>query len=133
MQFVEVVVARDPRACWRAFTDPSTLHAWVPGLRKARVIATDANGLPSEILFELGSSLTYSLAYSYDLAKLEVAWQPRAGKRDAVAGAARFEAAENGGTKIVYSLKQGDGRSEAQRALGASDPLLAAFVRFVGG
>jgi hypothetical protein len=133
MQSVEVVVARDPRACWQAFTDPATLPAWVPGLRRARVIANDSTGLPAEILFELASSLTYSLVYTYDVARLEVAWQPRSGKRDAVAGSARFEAAEGGGTKIVYALKQGEGRSTQQREVGAGDPLLAAFVRFVGG
>ena len=52
------------------------------------------------------------------------------GKHDAVAGFARFELAE-GGTRIIYALKQGEGRSPAERALGDLDALLAASVRFV--
>lgn len=130
MQSVEAVVPRDPEACWRAFTDPATLAAWVPGLRRARVIAMDDGGRPQEILFEFGSSSTYSLVYTYDPAAREVAWQPRTGKHDAVAGFARFELVE-GGTRIIYALKQGDGRSPAEKALGDLDTLIAAFVRFV--
>ena len=130
MQSVEAVVPRDPETCWRAFIDPSTLAAWVPGLRRARVIATDAAGRPQEILFEFGSSSTYSLVYTYDAAAREIAWQPRTGKHDAVAGFARFEPAD-GGTRIIYALKQGDGRSAAEKALGDLDALIAAFVRFV--
>ena len=90
MQEVNTFVPSAPERCFRAFTDAATLVAWVPGLRRARLIATDAAGQPLEILFEFGPSLTYSLVYTYDAARLEVTWQPRAGKRDAVAGFARF-------------------------------------------
>jgi len=132
VQTVEVVVPRDPAACWRAFTDPATLAAWVPGLRRARVIQAGADGLPIEVLFEFGESLTYSLVYTYDVAKREVTWQPRAGKRDAVAGFATFAALETGaGTKITYGLKHGDGRSVAEKALGDLSGLVGSFARWM--
>ncbi|MDX2092253.1 MAG: SRPBCC family protein [Kofleriaceae bacterium] len=130
MHTVRAVVPRDPDRCWRAFVDATSLAAWVPGLRRARVILVSDVGLPEEILFEFGESLTYSLVYTYDAANREVRWQPRAGKRDAVAGFAKFEADE-GGTSITYSLEHGDGRSDAQRALGDQALLLDAFSRWL--
>lgn len=131
MQTVRAVVPRDPETCWRAFIDPSTLAAWVPGLRKARVIQVGADGLPAEILFEFGESLTYSLVYTYDREAREVSWEPRAGKRDAVAGFVRFDEFDDG-TRVTYGLKQGAGRSEAERELGSLTELVAAFARWVG-
>lgn len=130
MQSVRAVVPRDPDRCWRAFIDAASLAAWVPGLRRARVILVGANGLPEEILFEFGESLTYSLVYTYDAAKREVRWEPRAGKRDAVAGFARFEPVEEG-TSVTYALEHGEGRSDVQKALGDQAALLDAFGRWV--
>lgn len=131
MQTVRAVVSRDPDACWRAFIDPATLGAWVPGLRKARVISLDADGRPLEILFEFGESLTYSLVYTYDAATREVKWQPRTGKHDAVAGFAKFETVD-GTTQITYGLEHGDGRSPAETALGDITALVASFARWIG-
>jgi len=130
VQEVHAVVPRAPEACWRAFTDPTTLPAWVPGLRRARVVAIDEQGRPSEILFEFGASLTYSLIYTYDVTTREVTWQPRAGKRDAVAGFARFDAQDDG-TRITYGLKHGEGRSRAEREQGDLSALVDAFVRWM--
>lgn len=110
--------------------DAVTLAAWVPGLRRARVITRDTQGLPLETLFEFGESLTYSLVYTYDAATREVKWQPRTGKYDAVAGFARFDPAE-GGTKLTYGLEQGDGRSPAEKALGEVSILAHAFARWM--
>lgn len=131
MQTVRAVVSRDPDARWRAFIDPATLGAWVPGLRKARVIALDAEGRALEVLFEFGPSLTYSLVYSYDAAAHEVTWKPRTGKHDAVAGFAKFEAFD-GGTRLTYGLEHGDGRSPSETALGDISTLVASFVRWIG-
>ena len=103
MQTVAAVVPREPAACWRAFTDPTAFPAWVPGLRRAQVIQHDDAGLPVEILFEFGASRTYSLVYTYDVAKREVRWEARAGKRDAVSGFARFDPADEG-TQVTYGL-----------------------------
>lgn len=122
MQTVLAVVAREPEACWRAFVDANTFSAWIPGLRRARVIQVGADGLPVEILFEFGASRTYSLVYTYDLAKREVRWEPRANKRDAVAGFARFDALDNG-TRVTYGLANQSGNTQ----LDELHELLAAF------
>ena len=112
------------------FTDPQQFAAWIPGLRRVRVIATGTDGLPSEILFEFSTSLTYSLAYTYDAAAREVRWEPRAGKRDAVGGMARFDAFDTG-TRVTYALEQGVGRSPSDRALGGPEQLLESFAKWM--
>lgn len=126
MKSVVGVVARDPETCFRAFIDASAFPAWVPGLRRAQVVQSEPSGLPIEILFEFGASRTYSLAYSYDLAKREVTWAPRSNKRDAVLGFATFEAAD-AGTRITYANAPHAG--EASRS--ESDELLAAFITYI--
>ena len=65
--------------------DASKLPLWVPGLRRAQILATERK-LPSEIHFEFASSRVYTLTYSYDAEKREVRWQPKLGKRDGVTG-----------------------------------------------
>ena len=127
MRSATIVLPHPIEACWRAFTDANLLLAWVPGLRRATVISLGGMGLAKEILFEFAQSRTYTLIYSYDLAAHEVRWEPQLGKRDAVLGHARFEAVL-GGTRFEYALEQGDGRSEAERALGSLDLLVGAFA-----
>ncbi|MFN0249589.1 MAG: SRPBCC family protein [Kofleriaceae bacterium] len=122
MQTALSVVAREPEVCWRAFIDANTFAAWIPGLRRAQVIQTNAEGFATEILFEFGASRTYSLVYAYDVAKREVRWEPRANKRDAVAGFARFDALDNG-TRVTYGLQNQAGTMQ----VGELDELLAAF------
>lgn len=126
----ETYVARSPEQCWRALTDASLLAAWVPGLRRARVIELDGNGFAREVLFEFSASLSYSLVYSYDRAALAMRWEPRIGKRDAVRGFARFERCDDG-TKMIYALEQGSGRSAADQSLGDPEATLVAFARWV--
>ena len=128
MRSATVVLPHSADACWRAFTDAKLLLAWVPGLRRATVIS--GSGLPREILFEFAESRTYTLVYSYDVERREVRWEPQLGKRDAVSGHARFETVD-GGTRLEYALEQGDGRSEAERALGSLDVLVAAFAAWM--
>lgn len=111
MVTVRAVVSREPAACWRAFTDAATFGAWVPGLRRAQVIRTGVDGLPTEILFEFGASRTYTLVYTYDHVAREVRWQPGSGRLDAVAGFARFEPLEDG-TSVTYGLEHHDGGAE---------------------
>jgi hypothetical protein len=113
------------------FTNVDLLVAWVPGLRKAEVVARRPDGLALEASFEL-TSLTYSLAYDYDLDALEVTWTPRTGTRDAVRGFARFDA-QDGGTLVTYGLELGPGRKASDTALEQAGALLAAFKRFVEG
>jgi len=129
MQTVTVIVPRDPTTCWKRFTDPSLLLAWVPGLRRAQVIAT-ARGLPEEIHFEFSDSLAYTLVYIYDVDAREVRWEPKLGKRDGVAGFAKF-AGLDGGTEVTYGLEQGSGRSEQDRAIGDIKKIVDAFAAWM--
>jgi hypothetical protein len=130
MPSASVFVPRPPAACWREFTDATTLAGWVPGLRKAVVIATYADGLPLEVAYEFATSRTYSLVYRYDLDARAVAWEPRIGKRDAVRGSARFNA-EDAGTRVTYATEDGVGRTAAERAIDDPRALLDAFARWM--
>jgi uncharacterized protein YndB with AHSA1/START domain len=123
-------IPRPPDACFRVFTNPALLPAWVPGLRRARVIAVGSDGLPTEILFEFSTSLTYSLVYAYDAAARDVRWEPRIGKRDAVRGGARF-APIDGGTRMTYELELGDARSSVDGAADHARALVDAFAQWM--
>ena len=129
MPSVVVEIARPLERCWRAFTDARLFAAWMPGLRRATVVA-EQNGLPSEVLFELSASLTYSLTYHYDVAKHEVRWDPRIGARDAVRGTAHFEATDTG-TRMTYKLEQGAARTTGDLVLGGPHAFVNAFVRWI--
>ena len=129
MQTVTVTVSRDPATCWKRFTDASLLLAWVPGLRRAQVIAT-SKGLPEEIHFEFSDSLAYTLVYTYDVDAREVRWEPKLGKRDGVAGFAKFAVTDDG-TEVTYGLEQGSGRSERDRALGDIKKIVDAFAAWM--
>ena len=131
MPTATLFVPRSPTDCWRHFTDAATLIGWVPGLRRARVVTTGADGLPLEVAFEFAASRTYSLVYRYDVAGRAVSWEPRVGLRDAVRGGARFDA-EDGGTRVTYTTEDA-GRSEAERALDDPERLLAAFAAWMRG
>ncbi|HUS29095.1 MAG TPA: SRPBCC family protein [Kofleriaceae bacterium] len=126
MQTVTVDVARDPETCWRAFVDVGQLPRWVPGLKRAEII-TRAKGLPEEVHFEFARELAYTLVYSYDKEERVVRWQPKLGKNAGVSGFVRFEAIENGWTRITYGLEQGDARGPAERELGDLQRLAEAF------
>lgn len=126
MVTVRAVVSREPAACWRAFTDAATFGAWIPGLRRAQVIRTGTDGLPTEILFEFGASRTYTLVYTYDHVAREVRWKPGAGKLDAVAGFARFEALDDG-TSVTYGLEHHDGSADMLEV----HALVTAFAQWI--
>jgi hypothetical protein len=127
---VTSLVPRDPDTCWRLFTDASALVMWVPGLRRAEVLAKE-RGMPSEIHFEFSESLVYTLAYTYDVAAREARWQPKLGRRDGVTGSVRFTAdADSGGTLVTYKLEHGAGRTPSERELGDIQRTVDAFVRW---
>lgn len=128
MRSTTVVIAKPVAACWRAFTDAALLPAWLPGVRKVRVIRTGSDNLPAEVQFETAESLTYSLEYTYDEKAGEVRWEPRIGKRDGVRGFARLEA-EGSGTKLTYGLEEG----AARRASDVGEPttIVAAFAAWI--
>jgi uncharacterized protein YndB with AHSA1/START domain len=129
MQTVTADVSRDPETCWRVFVDPSKLTKWVPGLRRAEIIA-GSRGLPSEIHFEFASALAYTLVYTYDKAGREVRWQPKLGKQAGVTGFVRFDA-QGQGTRVTYGLEHGDARTSADRELGDLQRVVDAFAAWV--
>lgn len=129
---IETVTAEvpcDPETCWRVFVDPTKLTRWVPGLRRAEIIA-GSRGLPSEIHFELANELAYTLVYTYDKAAHEIRWQPKLGKQAGVTGFVRFDALPTG-TRVTYGLAHGDARSPADRELGELQRLVDAFASWV--
>ena len=126
---VTAFVPRSRERCWQVFVDAAKLPLWVPGLRRAQVLAME-RGLPSEIHFEFSSSRVYTLVYSYDADKREVRWQPKLGKRDGVTGSVRFEGSGDG-TQVVYALEHGEGRSPSERELGDAQKLVDAFVTWM--
>lgn len=130
MPSVVVDVARPIDRVWRAFTNARLFSAWMPGLRRATIV-DETNGLPAEVTFEFSTSLTYSLAYTYDLAEHLVRWEPRLGARDAVRGTAQLEATETGGTRITYKLEQGAARTTGDLVLGGPHAIVGAFVRWI--
>lgn len=130
MQIESTLISRPVEACWRVFTDPAALIAWVPGLREALVIETGPDGLPLEIQFEFGAALIYSLVYSYDPHARVVRWEPRPGERGAVRGFARFEPITSG-TRFTYALEHDRDRKAAERALDHPRTLTAAFARWM--
>src|SRR4051812_9502546 len=125
MQTVTAVVARDPDACFRLFTDVTLLRTWVPGLRAVEVIA-GSRAMPSEIHFEFGA-LSYTLVYTYDKERREVHWEPKLGPREGVTGFVRFDDVPEG-TQLTYGLRHGDARNEAERELGDAHRIVDAFV-----
>jgi hypothetical protein len=130
MQIVSTVVGRSLDACWRVFTDPTQMTAWVPGLRVALVIETGEDGLPREVQFEFATDLLYSLDYTYDLDAHVVSWEPRAGETGAVRGFARFDTVDDG-TQVTYALEHEAGRKAAERAIDNPRLLVDAFARLM--
>jgi hypothetical protein len=129
VQTLTAYVDRDPAHCWRVFIDAALWPLWVPGLRRAQVIAME-RGLPAEVHFEYADSLAYTLVYAYDVERREVRWEPKLGKREGVRGFARFEPIDRG-ARMTYGLEHGEGRTERERALGDPEALVAAFVRWM--
>jgi hypothetical protein len=132
MRTVTAYIRRTPDACWRVLVDAALLPHWVPGLRRAVVVARGPDQLPAEIQFEFSTKLTYSLTYSYDVDALELRFEPRLGKRDGVRGFAKLTPFDDG-ARLEYGLEEGDGRTPADRAIGDLDALVAAFARWMHG
>ncbi len=114
-----------PEHCLRTFLDVTLLPSWVPGLRRARVVTRDPTGRPSEVSFEFGDSLTYSLVYQYE--GHEVRWTPRVGRKDGIAGRASFEP-DGDGCRFTYTLEP---TTHPQRDRPREDPerIVTAFTQ----
>ena len=111
----EAVLPLSPEACFTEFVDLDAARLWLPGLRKARVVRTNAQGRPVEVSYEFGEVLSYALVYHYDDAARRVRWVPSAGLQDGVSGSASFEAAP-GGCLFRYSLESLRGRAPTHEA-----------------
>jgi len=122
---VELQLPASPDVCFAAFCDLGSARLWVPGLKKVRVVRSDARGRALEATYEFSDSLTYSLVYAYDEANRLVRWVPSAGAMDAVSGYARFEPSEVG-CRLQYSLDSVRGRAADHQAKVAE-----AFAHFI--
>ncbi len=130
MQIVSAVIAQPVEACWRVFTEPTTMTAWVPGLKSAELVAARDDKLPAEIRFEFLGGLEYSLMYSYDVEGRIVRWRPKFGEKGAVRGYARFDRTDEG-TSFTYALEHDAGRKAAERAFDDPDLIVQAFARYM--
>jgi hypothetical protein len=108
---IELVINATPAECYLAFCDLQSARLWVPGLKKLRIVRSDAKGRPLEVIYEYGDSLSYALVYAYDDRKRQVRWVPSAGVQDGVSGWAAFDAAEEG-CRFRYSLESVRGRAQ---------------------
>lgn len=106
----EVVLPASPRFCFSEFVDVRTARLWLPALKKARVVRSDAQGRPLEVSYEFGAALSYALVYAYDDDALSVRWVPSAGVQDGVSGSANFEPVREG-CLFRYSAVSLRGRS----------------------
>jgi hypothetical protein len=106
----EAVLPASPATCFNEFIDLRSARLWLPGLKKAKVARSDAQGRALEVSYEFGESLSYALVYAYDDATHRVRWVPSAGLQDGVSGSASFELAP-GGCLFRYSLESLRGRA----------------------
>lgn len=132
MQIVSAHVARPVDACWRVFTDVDQLVRWVPGLRAARLVSFDLEGLPEEVAYEFAAGHRYALRYTYDTEAHVVRWEPidEAGKRGGVRGFARFMATTDG-TQLTYALEHDGARKAAERAIDDPKLIVESFARYM--
>lgn len=121
----EAVLPASPASCFSEFIDLRSARLWLPGLKKARVVRSDAQGRPLEVSYEFGAVLSYALVYHYDEAARRVRWVPSAGLQDGVSGSASFEDAP-GGCLFRYSLDSLRGRSPTHET-----DVAQAFTRWI--
>lgn len=111
----EAVLPGAAQKCFEEFVDLKVTRLWLPGLRRARLVRSDAQGRPLEVFYEFGDTLAYALVYAYDDGARRVRWVPSAGVRDGVSGAATFDEAERG-CRFTYTLDSLRGRPEDHEA-----------------
>ena len=109
----EAVLPASPATCFSEFIDLRSARLWLPGLKKARVVRSDASGRPIEVSYEFGEVLSYALVYNYDDVLLRVRWVTSAGLQDGVSGSASFDAVEGAANRCLfhYSLESLRGRA----------------------
>lgn len=131
MHVVSALVRRSPQRCFTRFTDARLLPTWVPGLRRAKVVRKDRDGLALEVLYEFSDTLSYSLIYRYDADWRRVAWIPGLGKREAVSGWAQFDE-DDAGCLMRYAIEAPQGGARGDRGVEQiAQDIVSAFVRWV--
>lgn len=121
----EAVLSASPATCFSQFIDVGSARLWLPGLKKAKVVRSDARGRAAEVSYEFGESLSYALVYHYDEVQHRVRWVTSAGMQDGVSGSASFELAAEG-CLFRYALESLRGRSPLHET-----EVGQAFVAFV--
>lgn len=121
----ESVLPASPEVCFNEFVDLRTARLWLPGLKRARVVRSDAQGRALEVSYEFGDVLSYALVYHYEEATHRVRWVPSAGLQDGVSGSASFDP-EPGGCRFRYSLESLRGRSPSHE-----QDVAQAFARWI--
>ncbi|MBL8918154.1 MAG: hypothetical protein JNJ54_04800 [Myxococcaceae bacterium] len=98
-----------PAVAFTAFCDVAAQRRWVPGLKKVKVVRTDAAGRGLEVFYEFGESLAYALVYAWDDVHHKARWVPSSGVRDGVSGSVWFEPTQTG-CVMHYHLEALKGR-----------------------
>jgi hypothetical protein len=127
---VNKIIPRAAERCYAMFCNARLLTAWVPGLKRAKVVLADAEGRPAEVIFAFGESRSYSLKYHYQPEQLRVDWTQGMGRRDGVAGWAIFRAVGQG-CELTYTLELGEGRLATDDLQGDPRAIVDAFGRFM--
>ncbi len=112
---------------FKSFSDVGQQKLWVPGVKKVKVVRTDASGRALEVYYEFGDSLSYALVYAWDEVALKVRWVPSASVHDGVSGSAWFEAQPTG-SLFHYHLEALKGRTPAHEG-----EVARAFAKWVSG
>jgi hypothetical protein len=110
---------------FQAFADVAQQRRWVPGVKKVKVVRSDARGRALEVFYEFGETLAYALVFHWDDGARKVRWVPSSGVLDGVSGSAWFEETAEG-CVLHYHLEALKGRPEGHEAA-----VVAAFVAWV--
>jgi ribosome-associated toxin RatA of RatAB toxin-antitoxin module len=102
----QIHIDAPPQAVLAVITDYEAYPDWVDGMKRAEVIARDAEGRPSEASFEvsqMGVGAKYTLAYTYAEKDAGVSWTTTAasGAVKDIKGEYRFEPSDSG-TTVTY-------------------------------
>jgi hypothetical protein len=129
----------DAAFAWTLLGDPRLVPEWIAGVADAEVVATGADGRPSEVRFAgmpSTASVGYQLAYTYDDAARRLVWRTVGGDERRVEGSAWLEPLEGGGCRFHYALATWNADSLpywAHDSLAGDTPerVVASFARFI--
>jgi ribosome-associated toxin RatA of RatAB toxin-antitoxin module len=104
----QMVVNGSPERCFEVVADIECYPEWVADLKEVHVLERDGEGRASLVSFRAGAfgrSTTYTLAYDYSRAPMELRWVQREGDlTNRLDGIYRFRRAPEGGTEVTYQL-----------------------------